>query len=361
MQDAFQEKEFQKPSWWQELLGLTPNQNAVIALNNLLAHKGVENVNMEDLEAIEDKYGINLHKKYQGQLKAFYRQLLETALRDKAFSDRELNQLKHVKQLLRISDKDVDVIHNEVAGRLYGARLKELLEDNKLTDNERDFLNRLQQQLRLSDKVVEDIYREQAGAIYQRLMEEAVSDERLSPEEEKELQSISENLGLDVQMDEATKEKLDKYRLYWQIENGELPEEDVRINLFKNETCYFHTVIDWYEHRQVTKRLNYSGPTLRVKIAQGLYWRAGSLGGHTASEDVTKYLDSGDLYLTNKRILFIGNRGNKRIYLKRILDFDAYSNGVQIQKDAGKSPFFAFDKHVDVFAMILGRILFNQA
>lgn len=357
---AFDKKQYVDPSWWQNLFGIEPKENAIIDLNNLLATKQVKDITFRDLQAIEEQYGINLHNRFEGHLKAFYREGLESCLRDHQLSDSEMEALKHLKQLFRLNDKEVDVIHNEVAARLYGKRLSEALEDHRISEDERNLLNQLQNDLRLSDEIVANIHRDKAGSIYKRLMEETVSDERLSPDEEKELAKLAQNLGLEVNMDEATQEKLDRYRLYWQLENGDLPEEDVHINLFKNETCYFHTRIDWYEHRQVTKRLNYSGPTLRVKIAQGLYWRAGSLGGQTVSEDVTKYIDSGELYLTNKRILFIGSRNNKRIYLNRILDFDAYTNGVQVQKDAGKSPFFAFDNNVDIFAMILGRLLFRE-
>jgi len=357
---AFDKKDRIAPNWWQNLLGIAPPENAVIDLNNLLASKTINDVTFADLKAIEEEYGINIHKRFEGHLKALYRKLLEASLRDNKLSNAESEALKHLKHLFRFSDKEVDVIHNEVAARFYGKRLEEVLQDHQINEEESNFLQKLQNDLRLCDETINKVHREKAGDIYKQLMDEAISDERLSPDEEEELAELATNLGLDVDFDEATKKKLARYRLYWQIENGELPEEDVRINLYKNETCYFHSRIDWYEHRHVTKRLNYSGPTLRIKIAQGLYWRAGSLSGHTTSEDVTKYIDSGELYLTNKRILFIGSRKNKRIYLKRILDFDAYTNGVQVQKVAGKSPFFASDQNVDVFAMILGRLLFRE-
>jgi hypothetical protein len=53
----------------------------------------------------------------------------------------------------------------------------------------------------------------------------------------------------------------------------------------------------------------------------------------------------------------MGGKGNKTIALNKILDFDAYSNGVDIQKDTGKSPFLQFTKNTDVFSVILAKLL----
>ena len=152
---------------------------------------------------------------------------------------------------------------------------------------------------------------------------------------------------------------LDKHRLYWQIHNGNLPVVDAGINLQKSESCHFHTQIDWFETRTITKRISYSGPTMRIKIAKGLYWRAGNLAIKPTTEDVLAKIDSGDLYLTGKRIIFMGSRGNKTIALNKILNFEVYSNGIEIQKDSGKSPFFGFSDNIEIFSMLLGRIISN--
>ena len=68
-----------------------------------------------------------------------------------------------------------------------------------------------------------------------------MADERLSPEEEKELREISKSLNLEVNIDQNTQELLNKYRLFWQIENGAIPVISAPIILQKSENCYFHT------------------------------------------------------------------------------------------------------------------------
>ena len=56
----------------------------------------------------------------------------------------------------------------------------------------------------------------------------------------------------------------------------------------------------------------------------------------------------------------MGEKGNKTIRINTILDITPYSNGVDIQKDAGKSPFLDFKDNIDVFSMILVRLMAEQ-
>jgi hypothetical protein len=92
---------------------------------------------------------------------------------------------------------------------------------------------------------------------------------------------------------------------------------------------------------------------MRIKIAKGLYWRAGSIGVHKISQDVLSLIDSGTAFLTNKRIIFMGGKKNTNIALNKILDINPYSNGVEIHKATGKSPFIEISNNADIFCMIL--------
>lgn len=65
----------------------------------------------------------------------------------------------------------------------------------------------------------------------------------------------------------------------------------------------------------------------------------------------------GTLFLTNQRLIFMGRRKNKNIRLNRILDFEIYSNGVQIEKDAGVSPFLETSADMELLGLLLGRAI----
>jgi hypothetical protein len=151
--------------------------------------------------------------------------------------------------------------------------------------------------------------------------------------------------------------QLSKYKLYWTIENGELPTIDVPISLGKQEECYFQTHAEWHEQRTVTQRINYRGTTASIRIMKGVRYRVGSIKPQRITSEEYKLLDSGTLYLTNKRIIFTGRLKNSTISLTKVLSFTPYSDGVEISKDTGRPPLFKFSSNNELFPLIMSRLL----
>ncbi len=347
-----------KPNYVQRLLGKEPRENVVIALNNLFADASrVRHVTYEDIQNIANSYDVNLQRDFKEDLAQLYREYLEYCLADKAMSDEEVRDLSHLKHLLGLNDQIVQSIHNEAIESAYGKAIDEALSDALITPEEKAFIEKIKQELQLPEEIAQRIYVTKAKTYLQEFMDNVVSDERVSPKEEAEFNALAKNLGVEIAYDEKTKSALEKFRFYWLIENGEIPEIQTEMHLQRNEKCYFICNMDWYENRSVTRRIRYGGPTYRIRIAKGLYWRMGDLAVQRVSEDVLAKIDSGRVHLTNRRLLFTGSRKNVTIQLSKILDFVPYKNGIEIQKDSGKSPFLAFDRNVDIFAMILGRVI----
>ncbi len=357
-QNPFRERELKKPNIIQKLLNTKPKQNSIIEINNLFANaESIKYITIDHIQSIASKYKVNLNKKFLTELESFYRTYLKHCLQDKQLSDNELSDLAHLKSILCLNDKAVEKIHNETASEIYQKAVNDVIADGQIDEQEKTFLTKLQSDLKLPDSIAQNIYSKTASKYLQNYIHKAVSDERVTPDEEKEIEAIAKNLDIKISYDHATMAMLDKYRLYWLIENGDIPEIDAGIHLQRNEKCHFMCNIAWHEHRGVMKRIRYGGSTLRIKIVKGVYWRAGDLAIQPVSEDVLMKIDSGQLFLTNKRLIFMGSMKNKVIRLQRILDFNAYKNGVDVQVTTGKSPFIEFSKDVDLFCMILGRVL----
>jgi hypothetical protein len=96
---------------------------------------------------------------------------------------------------------------------------------------------------------------------------------------------------------------------------------------------------------------------MRVKIAKGVFWKAEEMGIQPIRPEVMRFLESGTLYLTNRRLIFVGMRTRQIIRLASIQDFDAFSNGIALSRRFGRDPFLAFHGNVDIFAMIMGRAI----
>ncbi|MFW5757230.1 MAG: hypothetical protein ACOCYO_00965 [Bacteroidota bacterium] len=355
----YKHQELKKPGWIEKIFNKLPNENAIIKINNLLAEAGqnIHQISIDNIVDIGNTYRVDLKKKFKEERKSLFRQYLLHCLKDNHLDPEEINTLWHLKNILMLNEKEVSQLMNDETQIAYEENLKNAMQDGKLTVGEKNKLEKLKRNLLISESTAEEIYDRNAKEVFEYLLDEMIADERLSPEEENHLNEIAQSLGLKIHFTDQTQKTLARYKLYWQIENGELPVLEPDIKIQKSENLYFTTYVDWQEQRKVTKRYNYAGPTARIKIAKGIYYRIGSIGIQPVSKDLWRTIDSGQIYLTNKRLIFMGVKGNKTIRLNRILNIEPFQNGVDIQKDTGRSPFLRFSDNTDIFALILLRLL----
>ncbi len=340
-----------------------PNKkNAFIELNNLLAQaSNPSEVTIEATAAIKEKYKVSISRRFRREVADIYRGHIKACLADKKLTDAEIQSLVQLKSLLGINDSEVAEIENQTKSELYGSSVDAALSDGQMTEEEYGFLQRLEKEIFLPEDLAVNIYREKGGSVLQRVFDRVTMDRRLSPAEEAEFEALSRSLHIHADHDNKTEGWLEKFRFLWRVENADMPVIEPEINLQRGEKCYLSCSAQWSESRSVVRRVNYSGPALRIKIAKGLYWRAGSYSVNAQREDVMQLIDSGTLYLTSKRLIFMGGRGNKIILLGKILDFDAFTDGVRIRKEAGKDPLIEFGADGEVFAAILGRAIKDLA
>jgi hypothetical protein len=358
MPKTYKIKEFVKPNLIQRIFRKKPSENSIIEVNNLFANtNSIMDITSNQINSIATNYKLDIYRRFPEEIKAFYRLYLWYCLADKGISEQDLKELSYLKSLLCLNDKSINEIQNEIFRSVYKDTVKDVVSDGKLNEEEKQILSKLRAELNLSEEIANNIYKEEAGAYLKRYLEQAISDQRLSPNEEQELAALAKNLNIDCEFEQNTKALLDRFRLYWLIENGDMPEVNPDIKLQNSEKCFFNNNANWYETRRITKRIRYSGPTARIRIAKGLYWRAGDIAFQPVSEDILTKIDTGIIYLTNKRIIFIGGQKNNSIAINKIIDFTPFENGVTIEKATGKSPFIELDKGADIFSMILNRLI----
>lgn len=354
MDKIFVEKELLPNSFFQRIFRTENKYNALIEINNLLAKSYLTQINPTDIQSISDKYKVNIKNKFQTELLDFYSLFLDNCLKDNNLSENKMTELRHLENILNLDEIKVRRIFEEKTVEKYKLEVDEIVESKKL---DQDQLKIIQDNLKITEETGAKIYKEIVGRYINDFVQNIISEQRYSLEKEKELEDLKKSLSLNLNFDNNTKELLDKYRVFWQIDNGDLPIETCSISLQSKEICHFIADIQWYEQRKVTQRVNYGGVTGRLKIAKGIYLRAGSISPQRITEDVWKLIDNGKLFITNKRIIFMGGLGNKTINLNKILDFNVYSNGIEISKDTGKNPFLGFEKNTDTCSLILSSLI----
>lgn len=354
----FKQMPLKERSIMQKVFRQFPRENAVIELNNLLAVSTMEELSSHEVSLIEEKYGIDFQKSFRLNLEEFYAVVLNYFLKDRVLSNEEILDLERLKSILSLSDKSISKIHEMVGTVVYQKAFKEVVADGRISENERKFIEKLENELKLPQKLSEKVSNQVRSAYVQNYITQAIEDHRLSPEEEKELNAIAKSLNVNLQLDMATSHQLEKLKLYWALENSELNTFSVDINLQKNEKCYlFIQNVDWYELRSVRTRISYSGYSASIKIVKGFYLRTGSYTPKSVSSAQMSLIDTGSLYLTNKRIIFTGSKKNSNIRLDKVLSITPYTDGVEIDKETGRNPVLKINANADIFCIILDRLI----
>lgn len=356
-EQAFFKTELEPTPFWGKIRGHKPEKNAVIKINNLLSEKPVLEVQPEDIQAILDEYNLNLFRDFDdGSLRELYKTYLRYCFDDNHLDEDEIIRLKHLKRLLGLSDKAVEIANHQVCQEVYERELEVALEDKRLDEKEIQFLKHLQNKLQLPQELVDKIYKNKAQSIIINFIKGAIADEQLSPDEEVELQALIDNLGVQPHLDESTQADLAKFRLLWQIENGEIPAMHVPLKLKPDENCYFLADVTWYIDRDHVKKQD-NNFNLKTKLIRGNYWKIEENKTVNLSDSRWKSMAEGKVYITNERIILRSPKMEESIQLDNIINYYNYTNGIYIYKGSRKNLFIHLPNNRDIFSMILGRIL----
>jgi len=231
----FYKRELPKTNLFKKLLGIKKKRNAIIEINNLFAdHQDeIDKISLDNILEICEKYRIELIE-IRKDLFYLFRAYIKYSLTDNKFDETEIRNLWHLREILMIKEKDVSKIIEAESSKIYKKEVASVLKDRDLDETERKNLDRIVKELLLSGEVAEKIYAQSANELFMNLVSECVFDERLTPEEEKLIDELAGKLSINPDFFSKERESLERFKLYWQIENGDLP---VLEHIFTHDLC----------------------------------------------------------------------------------------------------------------------------
>lgn len=348
-----------KRSWYERLVRRQRPDLAKAELVNLLAGRPIKSITPSEVSAILLDHGVS-RQETRALMHRLWSHALEHFLNDDSISDLELAYINDLRRVLSMSgDEAIEIQHSLVHPRFRRA-VAAVLEDGSVSTKERELLSQLGDSLRIPPALRQKFFEEPAGEFLTQVMSDAVKDHRFSPQEEADIKSLADNLGLEITMDNATKQHLERFKLFWQIENGHLPAVGVPLALQKGEVCHYESHAQWHEVRKQTTTVGYSSQGISFRIARGVYYRVGASRPHRVTTEGLTLIDEGTLYITSKRILFDGQKKNTALRLNTIIAFEPCADGIIIEKATGKSPHITLGGDAEMAAVILGAVLARQ-
>lgn len=340
----------------QRLTGGKPAENAFVEIQNLLATKALKDLAGWQVINILSEYQIP-REAAMPTLAGLYEHAIRYFVRDRSISIDERAGLKQLRYVLDLDDAAATRAEENLLRETYRKELKKALDDEHLSDAEKQKLDEMAASFGLSEGVRHEVYKAEVLAVVQEAFNRAVADRRLTAEEESRLTAMSANLGVNVAHDDKGREAIERFKLLARIEAGELPVIQPGVILQRGEVCHAQFPCNLHEMRTVTKRINYHGPGGRIRIMKGLSWRFGSVSVSRVTSEELRQLDSGKLYITNKRLLFNGSAKNVNTPFKKIIHFTIYGDGIQIEKESGRDQYFLGSGDLELIGEVLETAL----
>lgn len=232
-----------------------------------------------------------------------------------------------------ISDKIAAMRQRSKDKNEFFAGLINAATDGKFTDDE---IKQIQDRYKELELTQDDLKGIRAQA-YNTALRAAKSDGVVTAEEEAELAKLQQFLMIPDSEITRSKKELARLRLLTEIQNGNPPSIPVPNVIFqKNERAYWSEPASILEERVVKRRYQGSSHGFSFRIAKGVSYRVGSHRGHIVTDTAVVAVSSGELIITNKRVIFRGNAKSFNLRLDKLLDLNFYSDGVRLTDDKGK-------------------------
>ena len=260
---------------------------------------------------------------------------------DGIMTQAEESKLREFRDRLALDSSSADP---DSAAQLERASADRLMLDARLAalavDDPDTHLNDLSQSLR--DSGLPDV--QQTGVLIQAweaAVEGTLEDGLLTLDEENALYRYLDHFGVTSQQADQSgvHTNVVKAAVIREITEGVVPQRQnitgrVPFNLMKSESLVW--VMDNVEYYETVVRRERRGSShgLSIRVARGLYYQPRTFRSRSVEWEETVHQDTGLLGFTTKHVYFSGTKKKFRVRYDRIVDFEPFSDGFEIMRDA---------------------------
>ena len=218
-------------------------------------------------------------------------------------------------------------------------KIEQAVADGVLTEQEFREIEQMREELNLPTNYVTEMRKTHFLTIIQPILNQVINTRRYTPEQENKIMKMAQQLRIDANPGVD----LAMYRKLWEFENtGHLILEPipVSIRLSKGEQCYHVASAIWSQQKTVRRHHGYTGASIGLRVAKGVTLRVGRAVPVTSSHEEIVDVADGRLYVTNKKLAFVGQSRSTTITKRRLLDWEVYKDCIMVHKSSGKPDIF---------------------
>ncbi|MEJ7848874.1 MAG: hypothetical protein WKF92_12380 [Pyrinomonadaceae bacterium] len=230
--------------------------------------------------------------------------------------------------------------------------------DGHITDQELEYINGFYRDSELSQEEFNKLRSE----IFSQVVQQAIIDRRVDASELAVLNHLIERLQVAPEVEAWAGRQIQYYSLYAQIESGApLPVgSPTGLILQKNELCHASLAAQLIEERVVSR--NYAGGShgVNLRIVKGVSYRIGQQKGKMVSQSGLIPVSDGYFVVTNKRLVFTGDRKSVSTPIEKLLDLHIFSDGLNFTQMGKVKPIIVrlnSNEESELCALLISRLI----
>ncbi len=337
------------------LMNGKPSANAWAEINNILAEADTaQALTPEKLQAALKRWSAKLNEHTLEQRSNLYRKFADHLYSDAQSPEDDLfAQAQYLADLLQLPPHLVKLADKGAKTAAFYIRCTNLLNEEEPH----------------TIKELNDIFgydyedslhiRKQAFADYFNKIFDGISErQRYTPTEEELFLNKCKAIDIPFELKNNIENALNKYRNIWNAENREPRPIKVNFPLKPGEECYIYANCGLCEHKLTEREDNYFELTRKFSIDETVSFKGEKIEQPIIKEEATVMLELGYFFITNQRIIYLGQKYSQAVPLTEIsgADFDGI-NIVTYHTKKGDLLFKYSDEAAETMQVTFNRIL----
>lgn len=232
------------------------------------------------------------------------------------------------------------------------------LADGQISDQELQYINSFYCESELSQEDFDKLRNE----IFMQVVQQAIADRRVHQHELQSLNHLIERLSIPPEVENWAQRQIQYYSLFALIESGApLPSGSASgLILRKGEVCHLSLPAILVEERVVSR--NYQGGSrgVNLRLVKGVSFRVGQQKGQMVSQSGIVPISEGYFVITNKRLVFSGDRKSVTTPIDKLVDLHVFSDGLNYSVTTRQKPVIiklAVREEAELCALIITRLI----
>lgn len=295
------------PRLFQRLTGRAPRRNAYVDTYNALA---AGRFGPAVIAEIAQRYAFDPVEEFAADWEALLEEVVLQLARDGVFDDEERAFLKAYVRVLRVPKEAGQRAYRRGARRAFHAIVMDQFNAGALDRIAERRLKSIARTFGLKDTALEGGIRSAATAHVRAFADDILSDGMVSDAQKAEFEQLVAALDIDQGVVTSLRRRLADAHERWAVVRGTPPStRPTDLRLPKGEAVYFRGAAEWHETRK----------------ADGV--------------EALQRLATGQLLLTDRRAMFIADRGdNKSVPWEKTVRLRASGDMLEFERERGKSP-----------------------